>query len=153
VPTPVIRIAGPADGPAVAALRRAWTAEDHGDVADPDYEARFLDWYERESDRRISWLAEASGEPVGMMNLAIFERMPRPGRETGTWGYLANAFVLGPYRNQGIGALLLTALLAYADGQGYVRVVLRPSERAVPFYLRAGFEADGGFLVRYPPRS
>jgi GNAT superfamily N-acetyltransferase len=86
------------------------------------------------------------------MNLAIFERMPRPGRETGTWGYLANAFVLGPYRNQGIGALLLTALLAYADGQGYVRVVLRPSERAVPFYLRAGFEADGGFLVRYPPR-
>jgi GNAT superfamily N-acetyltransferase len=153
VPTPVIRIAGPADGQAIAALRRAWTSEDDGEVADPDYEARFLDWYERESARRISWLGELSGEPVGMMNLAIFERMPRPGRATGTWGYLANAFVLAPYRNQGIGARLLTALLAHADDQGYIRVVLRPSERAVPFYQRAGFTADGGFLIRYAPLS
>ena len=62
--------------------------------------------------------------------------MPRPGRDAGTWGYLANAFVLAPYRNQGIGARLLAALLAHADDQGYVRVVLRPSERAIPFYQR-----------------
>ena len=153
VPTPVIRIADSADGPAIAALRQTWTAEDHGDVADPGFEARFLDWYERESARRISWLAELSGEPVGIMSLAIFERMPRPGRDAGTWGYLANAFVLGPYRNQGIGAGLLAALLAYADDHGYIRVVLRPSERAIPFYQRAGFTADGSFLVRYVPRS
>ena len=153
MPTPVIRIADSADGPAIAALRRAWTAEDHGDVADDGFEARFLGWYERESAYRISWLAELSGEPVGMMNLALFERMPRPGRDAGTWGYLANAFVLAPYRSQGIGARLLTALLAQADDQGYIRVVLRPSERAIPFYQRAGFTADGGFLVRYAPRS
>ena len=153
MPTPVIRIADDADGPAIAALRRAWTAEDHGNVADPGFEARFLDWYERESARRISWLAELSGEPVGIMNLAIFERMPRPGRDAGTWGYLANAFVLAPYRNRGIGAGLLAALLAYADDHGYIRVVLRPSERAIAFYQRAGFTADGSFLVRYVPRS
>ena len=153
MPTPVIRIADSADGPAIAGLRRAWTAEEHGDVADPGFEARFLDWYERESARRISWLAELSGEPVGIMNLAIFERMPRPGRDAGTWGYLANAFVLAPYRNQGIGAGLLAALLAYSDDHGYIRVVLRPSERAIPFYQRAGFTADGSFLVRYVPRS
>jgi len=153
VPTPVIRIADSTDGEAIAALRQTWTAEDQGDVADPGFEARFLDWYERESARRISWLAELSGQPVGMMNLALFERMPRPGHETGTWGYLANAFVLAPYRNHGIGAELLAALLAYADGQGYIRVLLRPTERAIPFYQRAGFTADGGFLVRYPPRS
>jgi len=153
VPTPVIRIADSADGPAIAALRRAWTAEDQGDVADPGFEARFLDWYERESARRISWLGELSGEPVGMMNLALFERMPSPGRDSGTWGYLANAFVLEPYRNQGIGGLLLTALLAHADDHGYLRVVLRPSERAIPFYQRAGFTADGGFLIRYASGS
>src|ERR1700761_5009740 len=62
VPTPVIRIADGGDGPAIAELRRAWTAEQHGDVADEDYEARFLDWYARESDHRISWLAELSGQ-------------------------------------------------------------------------------------------
>lgn len=146
--TPVIRIANAADGPAIAALRRTWTAEDHGDVEDEGFEARFLDWYERESARRVSWLAEISGGSVGMMNLAIFERMPRPGRDAGTWAYLANAFVLRSHRNQGIGRLLLTALVAHADAHGYVRVVLRPSERAIPFYLRAGFTPDGGFLVR-----
>ena len=67
-------------------------------------------------------------------------------------GALANAFVLRPYRNQGIGRLLLDALLAHADAHGYIRVLLRPSERAIPFYLRAGFTPDGGFLVRYPAR-
>ncbi len=149
VPNPVIRIAVTADGPAIASLRRTWIAEDHRDVEDEGFETRFLDWYESESARRISWLAEVSGELVGMMNLAIFERMPRPGRDVGTWAYLANAFVLRPYRDQGIGRLLLDALLAHADAHGYVRVVLRPSERSIPFYLRAGFNADGGFLVRY----
>jgi GNAT superfamily N-acetyltransferase len=147
--SPVIRIAGPADAAALAALRRAWTAEQHGPVADEGFEARFRDWYERESARRVSWLAEARGEMTGMMNLVDFERMPQPGRDPGSWGYLANSFVLAAHRNQGIGSLLLRALLAHADDHGYVRVVLRPSERAVPFYQRAGFTGDTGFLVRH----
>src|SRR5580704_790854 len=99
VDSPLIRIAGPADAPALAALRRAWTAEQHGPVNDEGFEARFLAWYERGSDHRVSWLAAAGGDTVGMMNLAVFERMPQPGRDAGTWGYLANAFVLAAYRN------------------------------------------------------
>jgi GNAT superfamily N-acetyltransferase len=154
MPDPVIRLAGSADGPALAALRRAWTTETAADpagaVADEGFEARFADWYQRESSRRVTWLAEVAGRPVGMMNLAVFERMPAPGRDPGAWGYLANAFVLGPHRGQGIGGRLLTALLAYADARGYLRVVLRPSERSVPFYRRAGFTASDGFLVRTP---
>lgn len=146
---PVIRIAEAADGPALAALRRAWTAEQHGPVDDAGFEARFLDWYEREFARRVSWLAEVGGAAVGMMNLAVFDRMPQPGREAGTWGYLANAFVLAAYRDQGIGSLLLRALLSHADGHDYIRVVLRPSRRAIPFYERLGFRPDEGFLVRY----
>jgi GNAT superfamily N-acetyltransferase len=149
---PVIRIAGAADAPALAALRRAWTAEQHGSVDDEGFEARFLDWYERESARRLSWLAEVRGEMVGMVNLAVFDRMPQPGREPGSWGYLANAFVLAAYRNQGIGSLLVRALLAHADGQGYLRVVLRPAERAVPFYQRAGFTQGTELMVRHHGR-
>jgi GNAT superfamily N-acetyltransferase len=148
---PVVRIAGPADAPALAALRRAWTEEASGPVADEGFEGRFLDWYERESARRVSWLAEVAGGPAGMMNLAVFERMPRPGRQAGTWGYLGNAFVLARHRNQGTGGLLLRALLGYADERGYVRVVLSPSERSVPFYQRHGFSADSGLLIRRRP--
>lgn len=149
--TPVIRIASPQDAPALAALRRAWTAEQHGSVDDEGFEARFLDWYERESARRFSWLAEVGGEMVGMVNLAVFDRMPQPGREPGSWGYLANSFVLAAHRNQGIGSRLLAALLAHADACGYVRVVLSPSPRAVPFYQRAGFAEGTELMVRRHP--
>ena len=148
---PVIRIASAEDAPALAALRRAWTAEQHGPVDDPGFEARFLDWYERESARRFSWLAEAGGEMVGMMNMSVFERMPQPGRDPGCWGYLANAFVLAAHRDRGIGSLLLRALLGYADEHRFVRVVLSPSQRAIPFYRRLGFTANNDLMVRHWP--
>jgi GNAT superfamily N-acetyltransferase len=83
-----------------------------------------------------------------MMNLSVFERMPRPGANPGRWGYIGNAFVLAAHRDQGIGSLLLAAVLAHADSHGFVRVVLRPSQRSVPFYQRAGFAANTGLLVR-----
>jgi GNAT superfamily N-acetyltransferase len=149
--TPVIRIAGPGDAPALAALRRAWTEENDGPAQDAGFEARFLDWYRREAPHRVSWLAEAGGELVGMMNMSVFERMPQPGRDPGSWGYLANAFVLAAHRDRGIGSLLLLALLGYADEQRFVRVVLRPSPRAIPFYQRAGFSADHDLFVRHHP--
>src|SRR5579859_6086540 len=146
---PVIRIADASDGAALAALRRAWTEEQHGPAGDEGFEALFLDWYEREFARRVSWIAEVGGSPAGMVNLAVFDRMPQPGREAGTWGYLANAFVLEAQRDRGIGSLLLRALLAHADDRRYVRVVLRPSQRAIPFYERLGFRPDDGLLVRH----
>jgi GNAT superfamily N-acetyltransferase len=152
MPLPVIRIAGPSDVPALAALRRAWTAEQYGPADDTGFEARFLDWYARESADRIYWLAEVSGQPAGMVNLSVFTRMPRPGSETSRWGYLANAFVRAGHRDQGIGTRLLGALLAYADEQSYVRVVLSPTERSVPFYQRLGFTTDHGLLVRHRTR-
>jgi GNAT superfamily N-acetyltransferase len=145
---PVVHIAGPADAPALAALRRAWTEEQHGPVEDETFEARFADWLERESARRVTWLAELAGEPAGMVNLTVFDRMPQPGRDPGRWAYLGNAFVRAACRNQGIGSALMDALLRYADEQRYVRVVLSPSERSVPLYQRHGFCADGGLLVR-----
>jgi GNAT superfamily N-acetyltransferase len=156
VSVPVIRIAGPADAPALAALRRAWTTEQYGPAGDDGagddgFEARFGDWYERESARRVYWLAEVAGEPVGMVNLVVFERMPRPGPDAGRWGYLSNAFVLAAHRDRGTGSLLLRALLGYADDHGYVRVVLSPSERSVSFYQRLGFSGNSGLLVRQRP--
>ena len=42
--------------------------------------------------------------------------------------------MLAAYRNEGIGGQLLRALLGYADEEGFVRVLLSPSERSVPFY-------------------
>jgi GNAT superfamily N-acetyltransferase len=146
----VIRRAEDADLPATARLRRESTVEEDGDRADPSFEERFSAWYARESSRRIMWLAEVDGRVVGAVNLAVFERMPRPGRAPSRWGYLGNAFVLAAYRNQGIGRQLLDAALGYASENGFARVVLSPTERAVPFYERAGFGPADALMVWTP---
>lgn len=147
----VIRQAGDADVAAIIRLRRDWTQEQEGDCEDPAFDQRLAAWLARESSRRITWLAEADGRAVGMMNLAVFERMPRPGRAPSQWGYLGNAFVLAAYRNRGVGRQLISALLAHADENGFARVVLSPSERSIPFYERAGFVPANALLLRTPP--
>jgi GNAT superfamily N-acetyltransferase len=147
----VIRRAEDADLGTIVRLRREWTQEQEGDREDPTFDKRLAAWFTRESARRITWLAEADGRPVGMMNLAIFERMPRPGRASGRWGYLGNAFVLAAYRNRGIGRQLVSAVLGYADENGFARVVLSPTERSIPFYERAGFGPANALLLRTPP--
>jgi GNAT superfamily N-acetyltransferase len=144
----VIRRAGDDDVTAIARLRRAWVEEDDGPCGDPDFEDRFAAWYRDESPRRTTWLAETDGDLVGMMNLAVFARMPAPGRPPGRWGYLSNAFVLARYRNRGVGRQLLDALLAEAAELSLARVVLRPSPRSVPFYARAGFGTADMLMVR-----
>jgi GNAT superfamily N-acetyltransferase len=144
----VIRRARDADVPALATLRREWTHEQGGAWDDAGFAERFAAWFEQERARRVTWLAEADGRAVGMVNLTVFERMPQPGQPPSRWGYLANAFVLAAYRDRGIGGRLLDALLRYADEQDFARVVLNPSERAVPLYERAGFSAARSLLVR-----
>jgi GNAT superfamily N-acetyltransferase len=148
-----VRVATEADVPALASLRRA-SAEDEGD---PDFERRFAAWFAAER-ARTTWLASVDGEPVGFVGLLEYRRMPKPGSRDGLWGYLGNMFVLEAHRGRGIGAALVSAVLAHADARGYVRVVLSPSERAIPLYKRAGFvEADGTagdrLLVRVPPNT
>ena len=149
----VICRAESADLAAIVELRREWTREEHGEIEAPDFEENLAAWYAREWSRRVIWLAEVGGRPVGMMNLAIYERMPRPGRALSRWGYLGNVFVLAEYRNRGIGSRLVSAALSFADQNGFVRVVLSPSQRSVPLYERAGFGPADALMLRTPPQA
>jgi GNAT superfamily N-acetyltransferase len=108
-------------------------------------------WWAVESNRRLVWLAYADGGPVGMVNLTLFERMPRPGRPPSRWGYLGNAYVLPAYRSRGIGTALVAALLAHARAAGLVRVLLAPSELSRPLYARAGFTPAADALLLWTP--
>jgi GNAT superfamily N-acetyltransferase len=136
-----VRRTGTDDGPTLARLRRLWADED-GRVEDPSFDERFADWFGREGERRLAWVAERSGRAVGMINVMVFVRMPRPGRPEQRWGYIANVFVLAAHRDTGIGSALLDAAVAYARDQGFVRLVLNPSERSIPFYRRTDFRAS-----------
>ena len=146
----VVRLASYDDRAAVAHLRRTWTEEKAGrTIEDDGFEARFEEWLLREQHQRVTWLAEVDGEPVGMVNMLVFTRMPRPGEtRSSQWGYLANCYVLQERRSTGLGSRLLDACTAYADEHGFVRIVLSPTERSVPFYGRGGFEPATSLMVR-----
>lgn len=146
----VVRLASYDDRAAVAGLRRAWTEEKAGRAIEDDgFDARFEEWLQREQHQRVTWLAEVDGEPVGMVNMLVFTRMPRPGEtQPSQWGYLANCYVRPERRSSGLGSILLDACTAYADERGFVRIVLSPSDRSVPFYGRGGFEPATSLMVR-----
>ena len=132
----------------VAALRRAWVEENGGLIVDiGTFERDFAQWYAAEAGRRLTWVAAAGDEAVGMLNLVEFHRMPRPGRLHSTWGYISNVFVLAGHRNRGIGRQLLEAAIGAARERGYARLVLSPSDRARPLYVRVGFGAADALML------
>jgi GNAT superfamily N-acetyltransferase len=149
LPDIVVRVADEEDVGALAALRALWTA-DAGE--DPAFDDRLAAWLAVEGDRRTTWLATLAGTAVGMASLFEYRRMPRPGRPDSRWGYVSNMFVREGARNRGIGSALMATIIATAEERNYARLVLSPSERALPFYRRAGFivpddAADGDRLL------
>ena len=51
--------------------------------------------------------------------------------------------VLAPFRNQGVGSLILEKLLELAKSQGIDSIVLHSQVSAIPFYEKLGFQAQG----------
>lgn len=146
-PAASIRLAAREDKSELARLRRLWTEEESAPAGDDSFEGRFAAWLEDEASRRLFWLAEYAGEPAGMLNMLVFVRMPRPGREVASWGYIGNTYVLPALRSHGIGRALLDAAIAHARAARFERIVLHPSARSVPFYERAGFSPATSLLL------
>jgi GNAT superfamily N-acetyltransferase len=152
-----VRLATDDDWRAIARLRREWVEENAGEpLDDPDYLPAFEAWFEVERRQRLTWLGladgRADGHPVGMLNMLVFQRMPKPSARAQDlpmeWGYVANVFVDAAHRRSGLGARMLAACTTYADAHRFARIVLTPSERSVPFYARAGFEPATRLMVR-----
>lgn len=127
----------------LAALRAKW--RDH--ELTPGFLNEFTEWFLCEQPGRWWWIAEVAGQPVGMVNLKVFDRMPSPAVPRSRWGYLGNLFVATTHRGSGIGGQLVDALLARAAEERLVRVVLSPSVESVPLYARHGFTVADELLV------
>jgi GNAT superfamily N-acetyltransferase len=148
----VVRRAALTDRPKLARLRREWTTELGLDTDDPSFPDRFDHWIEHEQADRRFWMAEAGEGPVGMVNLFLFERMPRPGIGGSRWGYLANMYVVPEHRGVGVGQLLVRAAGDDATAVGCERIVLTPSARSISFWRRLGF-GEANELSVYRLRS
>ena len=139
--TVAVRVATADDAAALAELRALFL----GDGWDHAFADEVAAWLAEEGERRTTWLAERDGRAIGMASLFEYRRMPKPGLPASRWGYVSNMFVRAEARDAGVGAALLDAVIAAAEARGYARLVLSPSERAIPFYARAGFLIpDGG---------
>jgi GNAT superfamily N-acetyltransferase len=69
----------------------------------------------------------------------LVRKVPKPGELDGRWGYLTNCYVLPEVRNRGVGGSLLAAIKSWAVELRLELLVVWPSDRAYPFYGRAGF--------------
>lgn len=142
----MVREGRPEDTPGLAGLRVAWAAEQDPSLTDdPDFEGTYREW--ADAHPRTFFVAEQDGELVGMLNLMIFERMPKPGKEPSRWVYLGNAYVLPQFRNAGIGGRLVRASIEFSRDIKAVRMVLSPSPESKSFYARLGFEPAGDLNI------
>lgn len=71
-----------------------------------------------------------------------------PGTPVGTGrlltdGHIGRMAVLAEWRGKGVGSALLRTLIDCARERGFPRVELSAQTRAIDFYVRHGFEADG----------
>ena len=129
----------PADLDVLVELRAAWAADRgrEGDLV--ELRRQLAGWVAAQGESRRFWAASIDDEPVGMVSLFVYSRMPDLARPQGRWGYVAQLFVRLRARRQGIAVALMQALTEHARDAGLDRLVLHPSEMSVPFYASLGY--------------
>lgn len=86
------------------------------------------------------WVAEHQGRIVATISLHEVEMLPRPGRIEDRFGCITNNYTEPGARGRKIASGLLQHVLDHAAAIDLELLIVWPSERAVPFYERLGFE-------------
>jgi GNAT superfamily N-acetyltransferase len=92
------------------------------------------------------WVAERNGALLGNVWIQMIEKVPNPTEEPETHVYLTNFYVAEDARGNGIGSMLLSAALEGCRDCQVHSVILWPTEKSRPLYLRYGFTAPGDLL-------
>jgi GNAT superfamily N-acetyltransferase len=146
------RIATKADLPQIANLRWRLRVDDTP-VSDRGAYDRFISDFIRicseewRPEEMVHWIAADGEHVLAVMSIAIVRKLPSPENLRGRWGYISNSYVLPHARNAGVGRKLLTAIEAWAHQDDLELLLVWPSERAYPFYERAGFRRHPDPLV------
>jgi GNAT superfamily N-acetyltransferase len=138
-----IRPATASDAAALAKLRYEFRS---GDRATSEGESEFVErcrvWMEErlgEGGAWRCWVAERGREPVGAIWTQLVEKIPNPSPEPERHAYVTNFYVREGERGRGTGSLLLSAALDWCRECETHAVILWPTERSRPLYLRHGF--------------
>ena len=138
-----VRLATPADAPALARMRYAFRAA-HDDPAED--ETAFLERCSAWMGERLSvggqwraWVACEGDRVVGNLWLQLIEKLPNPVPELERHAYITNVYVDRAVRGGGAGRLLMEAALAFCRDSGVDSAILWPSARSRTLYARHGF--------------
>jgi GNAT superfamily N-acetyltransferase len=112
--------------------------------------AAYSDWVAAHAETHLPFVAEVDGYVVGAAWLLVAERVPRNASLDRRYGDVQSVMVREEYRNQGIGAALMAAILAEARARGLLHVTVHSGRRAVDFYLRNGFSHHRQLLYWEP---
>ena len=151
----IYRLAGEDDLPALAQMR--WDFRNEYQPPDAMSEAEFLpgclDFLRQSlaSGRWAFWVAEENGQLIAQAFLQIVPKLPDLYNFERCFGYVTNVYTRPAYRSQGIGAKVMEHLKAWAIDHNLEFLMLWPTDRAMPFYTRAGFHpAERVLECRFP---
>jgi GNAT superfamily N-acetyltransferase len=141
-----IRLASESDAETLAGLRYELRSSFHEVVENEEtFLARCSAWMNerlRQGNWQC-WIAERQSIAVGAVWAQLIEKIPNPVAEPEHYVYLTNFYVREEYRDQGLGSRLLATVLEWSRSKNAEMVILWPTERSKPFYLRHGFSFAG----------
>lgn len=115
-----------------------------------DQVAAYADWVAGHAETHLPFVAEIDGYVVGCAWLLVAERVPGNDSMNRRYGDVQSVMVREEYRNSGIGAALMAAILAEASARELLHVTVHSGRRAVDFYLRNGFGHHRQLLLWEP---
>ena len=154
-PDVATRIASDDDLQSLAVLRWRLKAGDDAPAEGAAF-ARFAEEFvrfervERARGEVVHWIAHLAGKPAAAMSVVAIRKVTSPGDGARRWGYLTNCYVVPEHRNGALGRRVLGAIQSWAREQAFEFIIVWPSERAFPFYERAGFRRPDDLLVWTP---
>ncbi|MBA0127624.1 GNAT family N-acetyltransferase [Haloechinothrix sp. YIM 98757] len=126
---------------AVAELRWDWVLENGGlpAVTREEFTKSFASWARENAVTHRCVVMVRDDEIIGMAWLAVVQRVPTPHSPARASGDLQSVYIVPEERGNGLGSLLIDAVLRLAHDRGLERVTVHSSVRAIPAYSRRGF--------------
>src|SRR5712692_8582757 len=138
-----IRLATVSDAPMLARFRYVFRSSlSSVNENEEDFVQRCSSWMQerlRAESLWKCWVAELDHVPIGHLWLQIIEKIPNPTIEPERHAYFTNFYVREDARGSGIGSMMLSAAMDWIRTHDVDAVILWPTERSRPLYLRHGF--------------
>lgn len=145
----IYRTANENDFPQLAQMRwdfRQENGEETAIVSKSEFIENCVEFLRKETKNYVYWIAENNGEVISHIFVQTINLVPRPCRLNDAFAYLTNTYTKPEFRSKGIGAELLNHVIDWAKTEDFELLLVYPSDEAINFYKRLGFENDSEIL-------